>query len=203
MPAMQQVAGVTDDLLQVLGHREDAERNLSKFDTAHCSACKTKVGMHSCVTGGSSESIHAAICAGMGRKVAYRAPTIGISSSTKISFVLSDKSSTYSSIHRSSLVTDPSDWIVFCDQMISPSGAQTLSSVANINLCTALLFSTWTKFYIGDGTVIIGNGIGVKLHPQTLVALRKLKSYWEASLIQDTTTLGEHFIQIISQLIAM
>ena len=51
--------------------------------------------------------------------------------------------------------------------------------------------------------MIIGNGIGVKLHPQTLVALRKLKSYWEASLIQDTTTLGEHFIQIISQLIAM
>lgn len=190
MSAMQQVAAVARDLMGSMDTGGGNKVTAVDFPGPGgvCLTCRTQYGQHSCVTGGSRGALHAAICVGMGRKVAHRA-----SSSTdtrgrepRLYFQCSDKSAKCAAIHRSSLVTDPcSDWIVYCSKMLGSYDSQTLSGIGSVNLATVMLFSTWVKYFVADGTVVIGNGIGIKCAPQTLVAIRKLRYRWNDLLIND------------------
>jgi hypothetical protein len=143
--------------------------------------------MHTCVTGGSLVCLHAAITSGVGKNVSYRANS---SSGKEAVFLSGNKSMTFSRIHSSSLVTHADDWVVYCSQMKNQGGKHSLLNVASINLFTALLFVPWSKTYIGDGTVIIGRGIGLKCRPQTLVLIRRLKAQWERALVMNGTQDG-------------
>jgi HrpA-like RNA helicase len=182
---LNQLSGVADDLL--------ASVNIPGFDTAiepsgqKCQTCKTNIGMHTCVTDGSKELLHAAIVAGVGSNIAFRATPEGSESPM---FLTGNKSSTFCGIHRSSLVSTPGEYIVYCSQMINQSGKQSLLTIATISIGTILLFSNWSKYFIGDGTVIVGRGIGFRCRQDTLLSLRKLRVAWEDSLV-DGTSLGD------------
>jgi hypothetical protein len=205
MPAMSHLVKVVHDLLRVIGQAPSGgsgsgrgsgssgytgtKQSQSKQYNRQCITCLNNVGMHTCVTGGGTlESLHAAITSGVGKNISFRANTpTSVDSGKAALFLSGNKSTTYCRIHPSSLVTDPGDWVVYYSQMKNQSGKQSLLNVSSINLFTALLFVPWIKYYIGDGTIIIGRGIGIKCKPQTLVVLRSLKAQWEQALVMNST----------------
>ena len=197
MPAMAHLVKVVADLLRVVSGpdgqgRGSGSESKSVKGSQHykqCTTCLTNVGMHTCVTGGGTlEALHAAITSGVGKNISFQANTNSAGDSGKEALFLSgNKSSTYCRIHPSSLVTSPGDWVVYYSQMKNQSGKQSLLNVSSINLFTALLFVPWSKYYIGDGTIIIGRGIGIQCKPQTLVVLRSLKAQWEQSLVMNSS----------------
>lgn len=205
MPAMSHLVKVVHDLLRVVsGHDGDHSTSncnitgsgkhgsSSNKSNKQCITCLTNVGMHTCVTGGGSlEALHAAITSGVGKNISFRANTKDSSSDKDAVFLSGNKSTTYCRVHATSLVASPGDFIVYYSQMKNQSGKQSLINVSSVNLFTALLFVPWSKYYIGDGTIIIGRGIGVKCKPQTLVLLRGLKTEWERSLVMNSHTREE------------
>lgn len=82
-------------------------------------------------------------------------------------------------------------------------GSHSIHNVMTVNAATMILFSPWAKFYLAEGTVLIGRGIGVKCKPQTLVALRKLKASWEELLLEhsDGCVWGKELIRLLTLVI--
>ena len=210
MPAMLQLSEVASDLIQAI--RSITKKSETKISSSSdeidimtndfhlsvstgtksekksliCLTCSTNVGMHSCITGGTREALHAAITAGMGCNVSFRSTPI---ESENPKYLSGNKSSVYCRVHKGSLATRPGEYVVYCNQMISPSGVHSLINVISIDMITMLLFSPWTKYFLAEGTVIIGRGIGVKICIQTLIALRKLRAEWEDLLISNNSSL--------------
>ena len=184
MSAMSHLAKVKEDLIRVV-LRTDTKTAACVYNSSdQCVTCLNNVGMHSCVTGSTLECLHAAITAGSGKNVSFR---VQIDDKNKRPIFLSgNKSSTYCHIHPSSLVTNPGDWVVYCGQMKNQTGKLSLLNIASVNLLTALIFVPWMKYYIGEGVIIIGRGIGIKCKPQTVVVLRSLKAQWQNSLIMNS-----------------
>jgi hypothetical protein len=186
MPAMVQVDGITKDLVKALesrGGTQAASDSSNQAKTTYCHTCKHNVGMHTCITGGSLEALIAAIASGMGNNISFRSSPPESSRLTFTSDVR--KGGSHCVIGKSSLVQDPGDWILYCGKMANDSGRQSVSNVTAVSPSIAVLFSPWTKYFIGDGTIIVGTGIGVKIRPQSLVALRKLKAAWDSLLCDD------------------
>ena len=146
-----------------------------------CEHCLRGVGMHSCITGCSKDDLHAAIACGMGSNVAFRVKSP--ISTDKIFLSQGSKSKMVFRIHRSSFVTDPSEYVVFGSQHIGQTGQVALTNVISVNAMIMVLFCTWTKLFYGEGTVILGRGIGIKMKPESLVALRRLRSAWERLIV--------------------
>ena len=197
MPAMSHLVKVVKDLLRVVGCSDtklQSQTDSKQKSYEQCTTCLSNIGMHTCVTGsGTIECLHAAITSGVGKNVSFcSSPAADGKPATYLS---GNKSTTHCRIHISSLATNPGDWIVYYSQMKNQSGRQSLLNVSSINLFTALLFVPWVKFYIGDGTIIIGRGIGIKCKPQTIVALRRLKAKWEKSLVMHGA-LGDEGTQV-------
>lgn len=204
MPAITQVAGLAKDLIRaVLSVCEDRDMSElqqlddsarsdkrsrvgdSNFGYNTCVTCKTQVGMHSCIVLGSREALHAAITTGMGNNVSFcSSPT----DDKAPRFLCGNKSNVQCRIHKTSFVTNPGQYVVYCNQMISQSGSQSLLNVISIDAITMILFSPWSKVFLGEGAVIIGRGIGVRIRPATLVALRRLRADWESALVGNTRT---------------
>jgi HrpA-like RNA helicase len=191
MAAMSQLDGIAKDLTRSLEQFDKNSTHNKKSTSvlgggsAYCNTCKYNVGMHTCQVAGTSEALHAAIACGMGNNVSYRASP---PESAKITYMTgARKTGAYCTIGRASLVSDPGEWIIYSGKMANDSGRQSVSNVCAVDVSTVLLFSPWTKYYICDGTIIVGGGIGVKCKPQSLVALRRLKVAWEYALCHDTT----------------
>jgi hypothetical protein len=90
--------------------------------------------------------------------------------------------------------------------MIGQSGAQSLQHLVPVSPVAAVLFCPWKKSYLGDGTLLIGQGIGFKCKPQTLVIMRKLKYLWEKSLARPATSESEQkggveLIELVTELL--
>lgn len=204
VPAMMQLSGVARDLLRsvrsvssvrsgaLLDEGEVEELAATKTDRSgsppvSCLTCKTQVGLHCCVTRGSKEALHAAITTGMGNNVSYRTTPAGADTPR---FLSGNKSNVHCRVHRSSFASNPGDYIVHCNQMVGQSGMQSLLNVVSIDVMTLVLFSPWSKVYYGEGTVIIGRGIGVKFRQKTLAALRRLRAEWERVLVGNEPVRG-------------
>jgi HrpA-like RNA helicase len=195
MNSMVQIAGVANDLLQAISEDVISYTPNGISCSSRCLTCRSDIGMHTCVTDGTKELLHAAIVAGVGSNVSFRAtPEFDIPAG----YVSSTKNAQYCRVHKSSIISNFGTYIVYCSQMINNSGIQYLSNVAVININTILFFSPWIKSFVGDGTVVVGRGIGIKCKPQTLAALRKIKFLWENLLMEDNISCEASDIELIS-----
>ena len=185
MAAMIQVDSIAKDLMKSMDQFSVSTSNVSSTDSA-CHTCRYNTGMHTCVTGGSLQALLAAIASGMGNSIALRASPPG---ATPVIFLSgAKKGAAQCSIGRFSLVSDPEDWILYNGKIAHDSSRQSISNVSSVHVNIVMLFSPWAKCYIGDGTIILASGIGVKCRPQLLVALRRLKAAWEIALCDNLTS---------------
>ena len=64
-------------------------------------------------------------------------------------------------------------------------------NVIPLSPAAAVLFCPWSQAFIGDGTLLVGKGVGVQCKAQTIVLIRKLRYLWDASLAAGGRTGGE------------
>lgn len=211
MAAMKQLEKVANELVEAtksikfhgsnaktIGEKSDEGSSTNSF----CGCCKVGIGMHTCVTGGSLEALHVAIVTGIGYNIAFRAQSPDlVDDKKKYSYLTSQKSAHHCYLHQTSVVSPTAaDYIAYCTQAVNKSGTSyTVQNVIAIEPVMMLLFSPWAKFFIGDGTLVLGRGIGVKLRSQTLVLIKQLRMEWEAALVnhEQNEGLSELLLRII------